>query len=131
MGSVIKDLCYIFLFSFVWYFIIIVWYWLDAARGPNIIFHEEPDFEVFQNLRDEFLTISSDRNFVLIEVLAFVILVYTAYKLFALLIIVLQLLIGTCLKMADYRIFDIKIFLPLKVFYPSVGTRQVRYLENH
>ena len=98
MGSVIKDLCYIFLFSFVWYFIIIVWYWLDAARGPNILFHEEPDFEVFQNLRDEFLTISSDRNFVLIEVLAFVILVYTAYKLFALLIIVLQLLIGTCLK---------------------------------
>ena len=95
MASLLKDLCCIFLFAFVWYFVIIIWYWLDAARGPNILFQEEPDFEVFQNLRDEFLTISyKDTNFVILEGLAFLILLYTAYKLCALLITVLQLLIG-------------------------------------
>ena len=33
MGSWVKDICHLLIFSTFWYFLIIVWYWLDAANG--------------------------------------------------------------------------------------------------
>lgn len=92
MGNVIKDSLYIIIFCTFWYLLIIIWYWLDAANGPNIFFQDEPNFEIFHNLRDEFLSISSDQNFIAAEVVILAILLFTGYKLFAFLVTVIQLL---------------------------------------
>ena len=49
-------------------------------------------FELLHNLRDEFLSISNDQNFIAAEVVILLILLFTGYKLFAFLVTVIQLL---------------------------------------
>jgi hypothetical protein len=112
--TVLKDVLYIIIFSTFWYFLIFIWYWLDGANGPNMLFDGPPNFEIFETFRDEFLKVSSDQNFLAAEIIVFIILIFTIYKLFSFLVIIFQLLFICTF-----------IFTALLLYFDSIDTTMI------